>query len=108
MSGTHEPAVAPPGSNLRALVAINAALLMILGAVTFGGSVRAQMRVPGEYTMVAGGVNGAESSAVYIADVVNQEMMAVTFDHQKGTIQGIGYVNLGADAAAVTRRRPGN
>jgi hypothetical protein len=94
---------ARPRSNLRALVALNAALLMILAAVTFGGSAGAQRRVPGEYTMAAGGANGTESSAVYIIDVANQEMMAVTYDHQTGTLQGIGFTDLAVDAASKLR-----
>ena len=99
MPPTPEAPDAPRGSSLRALVAINVALLMILGVVTFGASARAQFRPRGEYTMAAGGVNGSDSAAVFIVDVVNQEMMAVTYDHQGGTIQGIGYTNLAADAA---------
>ncbi|MEE8507910.1 MAG: hypothetical protein V3T07_02500, partial [Myxococcota bacterium] len=48
-----------------ALLALNGALLVLLAAVTFGASVDAQQgRRRGDYTMVAGGVKGANSSAV--------------------------------------------
>ena len=89
-----------------ALLALNGALLALLAAVTFGPSVDAQQgRRRGDYTMVAGGVKGANSSAVYIVDTVNQEMMAVTYNQQSKTLDGVGYRNLAADAGIVLRGR---
>ena len=89
-----------------ALLALNGALLALLAAVTFGPSVDAQQgRRRGDYTMVAGGVKGASSSAVYIVDTVNQEMMAVTYSQQTKTLDGVGYQNLAADARIVLRGR---
>ncbi|MCI0363557.1 MAG: hypothetical protein L0Y44_06860 [Phycisphaerales bacterium] len=98
---------APVGSKrgrLAGLVALNVALLVVLAAVMFGSSARAQARGRGEYTMVAGGVNGSDSDAVYIVDVANQELIAVTYSQGTKTIQGIGYRNLAQDAAS--RMRP--
>jgi hypothetical protein len=94
--------------DLRPLLALNAALLVVLAAVTFGSSADAQQRGRGDYTMVAGGVNGSQSSAVYIVDERNQELVAVTFDTSKRTLQGITYRNLAADAGVITRRGTGN
>ncbi len=89
-----------------ALLALNGALLALLAAVTFGSSVDAQQgRRRGDYTMVAGGVKGANSSAVYIVDTVNQEMMAVTYNQQTKTLDGVGYHNLAVDAGIVLRGR---
>ncbi len=89
-----------------ALLALNGALLVLLAAVTFGASVDAQQgRRRGDYTMVAGGVKGANSSAVYIVDTVNQEMMAVTYNQQSKTLDGVGYRNLAVDAGTVLRGR---
>jgi hypothetical protein len=94
--------------DLRPLLAINAALLIVLAAITFGSSAGAQSRGRGDYTMVAGGVNGSESSAVYVVDERNQELIAITFDMNARNLQGIAYRNLAADAAVVARRRTGN
>ena len=55
--------------------------------------------------MVAGGVNGSTSSAVYIIDVINQEMMAVAYNQNTKRLEGIGYRNLAYDATARTERR---
>jgi hypothetical protein len=99
-SGTRAP-------DLRALVLLNAALLIVLGAVTFSSSAGAQARGRGDYTMVGGGVNGAEASAVYVADASNQELIALTFNVNTRRLEGIGYRNLALDAARVTQR-PGN
>lgn len=97
-------------SRLRGLVALNLVLLAVLAAVTFGASVHGQNRGRGEYTMVSGGVNGANAAAVYIVDVANQEMIAITYGQTAKQIEGIGYRNLAADAASLTRayNRPTN
>ncbi len=96
------------GPNLRALFAINAALLGLLALVSFASTAGAQGRGRGEYTMVGGSVNGSESSAVYIVDSANQELVAITYDINTRVMTGIGYRNLAQDAGAVVRRRPGN
>jgi hypothetical protein len=95
------------GGGLGGLIALNAALLTVLAAVTFGAAADAQGRVRGEYTMVAGEVNGSESSAVYIADVSNQELIAIAYNINTKTLDGIAYVNLAADAMRVSRGGPG-
>lgn len=93
-------------SPLRALVVLNAGLLVVLTIVSLGAhaEAEAQPRGRGEYTMVAGGVNGSESSAAYIVDERNQELIAITFDMNSRTLHGITYRNLAADAANVARR----
>ena len=92
-------------TNRRGLLLLNVMLLALLAAVTFGSSADAQSRVRGQYTMVAGGVNGSTSSAVYIVDVINQEMMAVTYNQNTKRLDGIGYVNLAFDAATRSGNR---
>ena len=98
------------GPSLNGLLALNAALVALLAAVTFGPKVDAQARPRGDYTMVAGGVKGANSSAVFIVDTVNQEMMAITYNVQDKVLEGIAYRNLAEDSAGVqrARTRPGN
>ena len=85
------------GSGLRGLIAINAGLLLLLAGVTFGGSALAQ-RARGTYTMVAGSVNGAPSQAIYIADVTNQRLLAVTFDPSTNGLVGIDGTDMARDA----------
>jgi hypothetical protein len=90
------------GRRLRGLLALNAALLAVLGAVTFGPSAGAQARSRGDYTMAAGRSNGAQSGIVYIVDTVNQELIAITFDPNNKRVDGVGYRNLAADRATLT------
>jgi hypothetical protein len=92
-------------SSLRGLIAVNAVLLALLAAVTLSAHAGAQHRSRGAYTMAAGGVSNSISSAVYIVDVVNQELIAVTYDSTNRTLQGLAYRNLAADAADMTRTR---
>jgi hypothetical protein len=97
-------------ASLRGLVALNVALLIVLGAVTFGASVHgAQNRGRGDYTMVGGKVPGVDAYAVYIADVANQELVIMNYSQQAKAMEGIAYRNLAQDAAAPrTRTRPAN
>ncbi len=91
------------GPNLRSLLAINAALLGLLALVSFAPAVGAQGRGRGDYTMVGGGANGANSAVVYIIDAANQEMIAATFNVNTRVLDGVGYRNLAQDAAQVLR-----
>jgi hypothetical protein len=96
-------------SQIRTLIFLNAALLIVLAAVTFSSMAKAQARGRGEYTMVSGGVPGADSAAVYIVDVNNQEMVIMTYSPQNKVVEGVGYRNLAVDAASATRnQRPRN
>lgn len=90
---------------LRGLIALNAALLLVLAAVTFGSTATAQNRGRGEYTMVAGGVPGSDAAAVYIVDVTNQEMIVMTWNNTTKLMDGVAYRNLAADTATVLRGR---
>jgi len=93
-----------PG-RLHGLLALNGALLLVLGAVTFGPSAEAQVRARGSYTMVAGGVNGSASGAVYIVDTTNEELIALTYDPNSKELVGVGFRSLAADV--VNLGRPG-
>lgn len=92
-------------TSMRGLLLMNAALLLVLGAVTFGSSAEAQQRATGEFTMVSGGAPGSEGDVVYVVDTVNEELIAVRYDTTTKRIIGVGYRNLVADAA--TRLAPG-
>ncbi|MEM7228330.1 MAG: hypothetical protein AAF432_05875 [Planctomycetota bacterium] len=90
---------------LRGLLLLNAALLMVLGTITFGSHVQAQQRPRGQYNMVSGGVNGAETPAVWIIDGASQELIAITYDPNSKDIAGIGYRNIAADAGRTGANR---
>lgn len=102
-------AAQPRANPIRGLIALNAALLIILAVITFSSIAKAQARGRGEYTMVAGGVPGSDSAAIYIADVSNQELVIMTYNPQTKVLDGVGYRHLAQDAANVARnRRPSN
>lgn len=86
----------------RALIALNAALLLVLGVVTLAPETHAQRvaRVRGEYTMVSGRIMGANTNAVYIVDAANQEFIAVRWNNTTRALDGIGHRDLRADAQA--------
>ncbi len=105
MTESKVPASHRAGS-MRALLAVNAVLVLILAAVTLSPAVNAQGRSRGAYAMVAGGTNNIQSSAVYIVDAINQELVVVTYDGTTRALTGINYRNLAADAADVGSSRP--
>ena len=92
--------------DLRGLLLLNGVLLAVLAVVTFGSSAGAQAaRGRGEYTMVSGGANGTDAGIIYIADVANQELIAMTYNGNTKVLDGVGYRNLATDAANVVRSR---
>lgn len=94
---------APRRRRVGGLLALNGLLLLGLGAVTFGPRADAQPRPRSDYTMIAGGANGALGGLVYVVDVSNQELLAMTYDSTKQEFYGIGYRNLLTDSATATR-----
>lgn len=97
-------------SGMRGLLLLNALLLAVLAAVTFGSNAGAQNpRGRGEYTMVTGGANGTDAGIIYIADVANQEMIAMTYNNSTKVLDGVGYRSLATDARSLqARARPSN
>jgi hypothetical protein len=91
---------------LPALLAVNAALLVLLAAVTFTPAADAQARVRGQYTMVSGGAAGTVGDIVYIVDTINQEMIAVNYEYSTKRLRGVGHRNIAADIADMSRRGP--
>lgn len=89
--------------HFRALIALNALLLMGLAAISLAPSAlaqRAATRARGDYTMVAGRIQGTEESAVYLVDSNNQEMVVLRWDRRSGGLTPIGRRSLKADAMA--------
>jgi len=88
-------------NRLRTLIAVNAVLGAALAAVVFSPPVSAQRgasRARGDYTMVAGAVQGREEAAIYIVDVNNQELVAVSWDRNEETLRPLGFRSLAQDA----------
>lgn len=90
----------------RGLIAINAALLVALAAVTFGPTAEAQRagRGRGEYTMVSGRMQGSPEAAIYIIDSSNLELVAVRWNRSRKQLDGIGFRDLADDQQGQTNR----
>jgi hypothetical protein len=94
------------------LVGLNAALLVALALVTFAPGAAAQQRAgapaaparnPGDYTLLAGRVQGQSAAAIYILDAVNREIVGVYWDQSRKVIAPIGFRDLNVDAQAAGR-----
>ncbi len=91
----------------RGLIALNVALLLVLGLLALqppAGARQAGTRARGEYTMVAGRIQGGNSNCVYVIDAVNQDMIALRWNESKKSLDGIGYRDLRADAQTAPGR----
>jgi hypothetical protein len=87
----------------RALIVLNVCLLGVLGVVTLAPSATAQRqgnRARGEYTMVAGEIQGGSAAVIYVVDTANEEMVALRWAESAKALEGIGYRDLQADASA--------
>lgn len=89
------------GRGARRLILLNAGLLVALAAVSLAPPAGAQRggRAGGDYTMVAGRVQGGSTNAVYVVDAANQEMIAVRWNGGTKSLDGLAYRDLSADAA---------
>jgi len=87
------------------LIGLNALLVLCLVAVTFAPAVTAQqpLRDPGDYTMIAGDVQGQTYSVIYIVDAMNQELVAVSWDGSRQHMRPVGYRDLAGDTKVVAR-----
>ncbi len=92
-----------PRSMFGGLLILNVALLAVLAGVTFGPSADAQSRQAGEYLIVGGGLKGTNADAIYVVDTINEEVIAVRYDHTEKQLAGLGYRHLGRDAAELTQ-----
>ena len=84
----------------RALIALNAALVLLLGVVVLQPQAEAQnanSRKRGEYTLVSGDQNVGNSNAIFIVDAANQELVVLDWDNQTGLV-GLGYRDLNQDS----------
>lgn len=102
-------------STISALIAVNAVLLVVLGAVVLTPPAAGQPgagsgadRARGSYTMVGGRILGSPEAAIYIVDGANQELIAAKWDRTRKALKGLGYQTLGGRAATpVTPADPG-
>jgi hypothetical protein len=93
--------------SLGGLIVLNAVLLATLGLLTLGPSTaEAQLggRRAGDYIMVAARTTGRPNATVYITDLNNAAMMAVTYDVNKKSINPVAARDIGPDFQAAPNR----
>ncbi len=90
---------------LAGLLALNAALLLVLGGVALAPKLHAQVRNRSTYAMVSGSIRGQVQPVLFVADEGTAELVAVSWDDQSKTLVGMGYRNLASDANEIARTR---
>ncbi|MGP1347511.1 MAG: hypothetical protein ACTS3F_12715 [Phycisphaerales bacterium] len=96
----------------RALLALNAGLLVLLALVTAmpnAGAAQDQRgaRQRGDYAMIGARVQGIAESAVFIVDSANQDMVALRYDQSSKSMTPLGYRNIAADGRQASGGRGG-
>jgi hypothetical protein len=92
----------------RFLIALNAVLAITLLAVALAPQASAQRggaaggRARGDFTMIAGKIQGGNGSAIYIVDANNQDMIALRWNQGTKALDGIGYRDLQEDSRLTT------
>jgi hypothetical protein len=82
------------------LVLVGALLVLVLPRAGAQGQVS---RPRGQYVMLGGKVQGMGTSAVYILDSVNRELIALKYDRSKTRLEPFGFRDLSVDSAAARR-----
>ena len=85
------------------LIALNVMLLVVFAGVSLVPDSVAQTPPVGHYIAVPAKVNGVTSGVVYIMDTSQQELVAVTWDHNNNRIATLGYRNIKTDTANALR-----
>lgn len=71
------------------------------------GGAAAAPRAHGQYLMLSGRVQGANTNALYLIDTANQELVALKWNRSAGRLEALGYRSLQADAGATVQQVPG-
>ncbi|MCA9277621.1 MAG: hypothetical protein H6815_02395 [Phycisphaeraceae bacterium] len=85
----------------KLLIVLNCGLAVAVAGVATTSSVigqAGQARGRGNYTAISANMQGGNSSAIFILDAANQEMVAVRWNDSRRSLEGIGYRNLTEDA----------
>lgn len=101
------PAPRTGPSPLKGLIALNAVLLLLLGAVVFAPVADAQrggQRPRGEYTMVAASAQGFSEDALYVVDASNLELVVLRYDRSRKGLAFVGFRDLAEDARRAAGR----
>lgn len=87
-------------NTLGGLIALNLALVVILGLVTIAPSVQASgaAAAAGDYMIVGGRINGATSNAVYILDQRTGALMCFLYDRSSKKLKGLSVRSVANDA----------
>lgn len=84
----------------RALIALNAALLVTLALVSVAPRAGAQSSVrrpPGTYSLVGGEAASGNANDVYVLDAANRELIVLRWNNSNNQLEGVGYRDLSAD-----------
>jgi hypothetical protein len=87
----------------QGLIALNIALLAVLGAVSLVPVTDAQVTSMNEYVAVSGEISGRQSGVVFIASSSDRAMLATTWDHNKNRIVIMAAKNIAEVAATISK-----
>lgn len=99
------------GGNHRGLIALNAGLIVALGALTLGHSGSSASGQPagravGDYLMVSGRLQGLPEDAIYIIDKNNRELVALRWDSSRKALTTVDALSFREPTGRGSEGRP--
>ena len=86
----------------KVLIGINAGLLMAAGAVHWAASpglAQDDNRSRGSYMLIGGEIQGGDANAIYVLDTINEELIAVRWNHSRRELEQLGYRDVRRDTS---------
>jgi hypothetical protein len=80
------------------IITLNIVLLAVLVAAVLVPISDARQTSDSRYLALPSTASGIQTGVVYIMDTVQQEMVAVAWNHNKNRIMTLGYRNIASDA----------
>lgn len=91
--------------SLGGLIALNLALLAALAVFSFTEPVEAQRARAGDYIMIAGQSPGKQEATIYVADLNNAALMAISYSQGNKRLDAVGIRDLSGDFPADRKAR---
>ncbi len=82
---------------LTGLIVVNVVLLLMLILTATGPPASAQRLRGGDYVMIAGRTPGRTINTIYIADLNNDAVLAVTYNQTRKTLEPLGFRHVARD-----------
>ncbi len=86
----------------KVLIGVNVGLLMAAAVVHWAaspGQAQSDPRSRGSYLIIGGEIQGGDANAIYVLDTINEELLAVRWNHSRRVLEVLGYRDVRRDTS---------